>query len=78
MTLKEGTTNTYYIEIEASVELDGIIVTLEQNGEFKQSIDITENLPTVAGNYVVNVDWSANWEQNSGGTWCFVASIVAA
>ena len=82
MKLKEGTTNTYYIDIPGTVVFSGIILALEQRGvdtgEFKQSIDITTNLPSKPGNYVVHVDWNANWQQNPGGTWCFVASIVAA
>ena len=51
MTLKEG--NTYYYEVDATVKLEGIIVAFEQDGQFKQSVDVTANLPTVAGKYEV-------------------------
>ena len=51
MTLKEG--NTYYYEVDATVKLEGIIVAFEQDGQFKQSVEVTANLPTVAGKYEV-------------------------
>ena len=61
MTLKEGTTATYYIEVDASITLEGVIIAFEQSGQFKQSVDVTANLPTKAGKYeVVSTysDWS--------------------
>jgi len=65
--------NTYYIEIDATVRIDGMIIIFDQGSDVKQSMDITENLPTTAGNY--NIVMSSEWVQNSGGTWCFTASI---
>lgn len=75
MTLLEG--STYYIEIDTSITLDGMILIIDQGSEVKQSIDIT-TLPTTAGNYEFYVDWSANWELNSSNVFCFVASVITA
>ena len=61
MTLKDGTTSTYYYEVDASIKLDGIIIAFEQSGQFKQSVDVTANLPTKEGKYEVistYSDWS--------------------
>ena len=66
MTLVEGTTATYCVEVNASVVFDGIIISFEQNGTRKQSKDITENLPTEPGKYEI-VSLYQNWEGDKFG-----------
>ena len=64
MTLVEGTTNTYCITIEKDVVFSGIIVTFEQGGQSKQSVDIKTNLPTEPGRYELSYT-EFTWD-NSG------------
>lgn len=73
MTHLEG--GTYYLQIDTSVVIDGMIIILDQGSEVKQSIDITTGLPTTAGEYEIVVDWNANWQENSSGVWCFYAEL---
>ena len=74
MKILEG--RTYYIEIESTVRIDGIIILFDQGSEVKQSFDIT-NIPTMPGTYEIVVpDWSSTgWQQNSYGVWCFKALL---
>lgn len=74
MTLESG--STYYIEIDSSVTLEGMIIIMNQGAEVKQSFDVTTGLPTTAGNYEITVDWG-HWEQNDYGVWCFFAEIFS-
>lgn len=74
MTLESG--NTYYIEIDTSVIIDGMIIIIDQGTEVKQSYDVTTGLPTVAGEYEIIVDWG-HWEPNSYDVWCFFAEIYS-
>lgn len=55
MTLSSG--RLYYIDIDSGLPLSMVIVMFEQNGSLKQSTDIIENLPTVAGNYQITTSW---------------------
>ncbi len=73
MTLLEE--NTYYIELSSDINLKGLIIIFDQGNEVKQSIDIVDSLPTSAGEYVISVDWSASWTQNTSGVYCFSAKI---
>ena len=68
---------TFYIDIDTSITLEGLIIIFDQGSEVKQSFDITTNLPTVAGTYEISVpDWGENgWEANSFGVWCFKAIL---
>ena len=68
---------TYYIDLDASITFDGIIIIFDQGSEVKQSYNISENLPTSAGDYEIIVDdWGA-WDPNEYGVWCFHARIAA-
>lgn len=73
MTHLEG--GTYYLQIDTSVVIDGMIIILDQGSEVKQSIDITTGLPTTAGEYEIVVDWDADWQKNSSDVWCFYAEL---
>lgn len=77
MKLLEG--RTFYIELDTSITLEGLIIIFDQGSEVKQSFDITTNLPTQKGTYEIVVpDWGENgWEPNSFGVWCFKATINA-
>ena len=68
---------TYYIDLDASITFDGMIIIFDQGSDVKKSLDITENLPTSAGNYIINVDWNAPWQEYAKDDWRFVASISA-
>ncbi len=69
--------STYYIELSTEIVLDGIIIIFDQGNEVKQSLDITTNLPSSAGEYIISVDWNASWKTNGSGVYCFEASIAA-
>lgn len=69
--------STYYIELSTSIVFDGIIIIFDQGNEVKQSLDITTNLPSSAGEYIISVDWNASWKTNGSGVYCFEASIAA-
>lgn len=81
MTLLEG--STYYIDIDTSITLEGMIIIFDQGSEVKQSFDMTPtseaDFPVVPGVYDITVpDWGANgWKQNDYGVWCFVATLTA-
>ena len=70
MTL-DSNTGRYYIDIDKTAKLEGIIVIFNQGKEVKQSVDITTNLPNGAGTYLITGEWSAAWENGH-----FKASIT--
>ncbi len=66
MTL-DSSTGRYYIDIDATAKLEGIIIIFNQKDDkgaeqIKQSVDITTNLPTGAGTYLITGEWSAAWQ----------------
>ena len=65
-----GWGSTYYIDIDLNQgNITGLIVKFKQNGQEKQSIDIVANIPTEAGEYVINGGFTS-WDGNkfSGST----------
>lgn len=68
---------TYYIDLESSISFDGMIIIFDQGSEVKQSYNISDNLPTSAGEYQIIVDDWAAWDPNEFGVWCFHARIEA-
>ena len=59
-----GWNKEYYFDIDLGGKpLTGIIVTFKQDGQEKKSMDITSNLPTDSGEYVIKSTYSS-WSNN--------------
>lgn len=55
-----GANATYKITIDITDgTLSGLIVFFKENGAIKQSVDVTANLPTVTGEYVITSSYSS-------------------
>ena len=63
--------STWYYDLDLSKgNITGLIIMFYEGSDLKQSVDITTNLPTVAGEYEIKPTWS--WSNGK-----FQAAITA-